>query len=101
MNIIAKSSMKKIIVLAWVIVDGYQDTGRTIMRDGCYRAVLEDAPKARAAVWSSDMARLADGRAHAEAEGYTVYVMDDTDDVLDLARARALKAYRVTATSPR
>ncbi len=71
-------------------MDGARDTGRTVMRDGCYRAVYEACQQARALVWSRDESMWPRGRDWATANGYTATVMDDTDDVLDRARAAVL-----------
>lgn len=64
--------MTKVMVFGWHIRDFFEK-GRVM-----------------AAVWSRDPSRWDEGRAYAENEGYRVFVLDDTSDVLSVARAMVL-----------
>ncbi len=77
----------QVIVITWAVLDGSRATGRSELRDGCWRAVFEIIPLARAVVWSRDLGRLAEAQSYANANGYIVRVLDDTRDVLSVAKA--------------
>jgi hypothetical protein len=79
-----------VFVLAWVENDGFRPTGRHIQRDRNWVEETISCPRAHACVWSRDMDRQADGEALAASEGKTLLLLEDTDDVLSVARATVL-----------
>lgn len=94
--------MKRKLVLAWVDNTGFELTGR--YRDRlCQHRETRAVPEARAGCWSDESPeRLAQLKAHIEREkgdhvwmGY--FILDYTDDILSVARAKALEAARVPA----
>jgi hypothetical protein len=86
----------KTLVLAFVDNTGLRLTGRYLDRY-CQKPESEAVPEARAAIWSDyTKARLAQLKAHIAQEssahvwmGY--FVLADTDDILAVARAKALE----------
>lgn len=85
---------KQLIVLTRVEMDGMEPTGRYVMRDKNWFPECKPARAARAMVFSSCMADIHRASAYASKEGYDVLVMDDTDDVLDRARAMASERWK-------
>ncbi len=83
-------SPRQLVIIAWSSMDGSEPTGQTVWRDGCHRAVFRTCKRASALCWSSDVADLSRAETYAALRGYTVMVLPDTDDVLDVARARAM-----------
>jgi hypothetical protein len=88
--------MSKILIITWVVMDGSEATDQKVLRDGYYRTVYKTIPKARAATWSTDLSQLESGKSYAKTNGYTLRIMDDTDDALEKARQLALKEYKGT-----
>lgn len=76
----------QVAILVWSRMTGTRETGRIIRRDCNYFPEVEACPEVKACVWSRDPSRLTDGIAYAQAEGMSLVIMDDTDDVLKLAR---------------
>lgn len=76
----------QVIVLARMENTGVRETGRLIRRDCNYFPETEACMRPVSLVWSRDMSRLADAKVFARAEGFRVLVLDDTDDVLTVAR---------------
>lgn len=82
--------MKNLIVLARVEMSGVRTTGRMVKRDLNWFQEAVAAPEAKALVYSSDMADLEKARAYAATEGWSCWVMPNTEGVLQKARERAL-----------
>ena len=80
--------MKKIIVIAWVELDGgIRTTGKYIRPDGVnYVEEIERCPKAFACVWSRKMEDLEKAEEYAKKQDRKVLILVDTEDVLDRAR---------------
>ena len=90
--------MSKVLVIAWVENTGVRNTGRLRRIDGYnWGAETEACPEAKACVWSRDLADRPRAEAHAAANGAMVLELEDTDDVLAVARATALKAATTAA----
>ena len=85
---------KQLIVLTRVDMDGIEPTGRHILRDSNWIREHRPAPNPRAMVFSSRMDDIQRAGDFARKEGYDVLVMDDTDDVLDRARAMAIEKWK-------
>lgn len=83
--------MNKVIILAKVTNDGIRFTGKDIRPDGVnWIPETTSCAKPVALVWSRDMSRIDDAHAFAKKEGYSVFIMEDTEDVLNLARNKIL-----------
>lgn len=82
--------MSACIVITWAERDGLEPTGRTVLRDGYHRPEHRAAWKARALVFSRNLSRRPQAEDYAKANGYAVRILDDTDDVLERARALEL-----------
>lgn len=82
--------MRKIVVYAHVLKDGIRETGRVIEQDRNFFPEIECCLIGRACVWSVDPGDLESGRRYAEKEGGQCFLLDDTDDVLEVARRKVL-----------
>ena len=83
--------MKRIMVLT-KITDDFEFSHEEVIPQlpGETRKVFNQIKKAAAAVWSSDEKRFSEGRTYAKDNGWDVWVLDDTHDILEKARALAL-----------
>lgn len=87
----ARRRMKTTIVLARIENTGLRDTGRVEMKNANWFPVFETVPEAKALVYSSNVKELARAKEFAATEGYQVFVLPDTGDVLSVAKAKILK----------
>ena len=93
-----------VIVLARVGMTGSRFTGRQVMVDGNWRAEIERAPEAKAAVWVNDggAKELAKARAFAAQEGYTVLTFPlNEPDPIEAAKAAVMKEFTEPAEPAR
>ena len=80
-------TQNNVIVLARMENTGTRETGRHIRPDGVnWIPETESCTVAKSLVFSSDMSRLPDAYLYGRVEGYTVLVLPDTTDVLQVAR---------------
>lgn len=94
--------MKQKLVLVWVDNSGLELTGRYRDRLG-YHPETRAVPKAYAAVWGDDTpdlrqrleSHVAKEAPNHEWSGF--FVLDFKDDVLSVARARALEAFKAAS----
>ena len=84
-------SNPQVIVLARIQNTGLRKTGRWIRPDGVnYVEDTESCSVAVALVWSRDLDDRVKAEDFAQREGYEVMVLDDTEDVLERAKANLL-----------
>jgi hypothetical protein len=79
--------MKKIMIIGWMDIDGFTETGKFIYRNGNLVPELIPVKKAKACVWSSSEKRFNEGKRYAEKNGYQWMILDDTKDVLNAAKS--------------
>lgn len=87
------------IVIAWVDKSGMRDTGRIERRDGNWFPVWEPCWAAKALVFSRRMDEKQRAKDHAksiDSEFIRVLVLDDTDDILERAKATILSIVQET-----
>lgn len=85
--------MKKIIVLARVEMTGTRPTGNMVKRDLNWYPEVKPAPEAKALVYSSDITELDKAQAFAKQEGWYCWEMPDSNNLLQIARDRALHTF--------
>jgi hypothetical protein len=90
----------RILVLAWTSLTGLRLTGRLIRRDGNDFPEFEPCPEAKACVWSRDLADRPRGEAYAAQEGANLLELEDTPDVLKIARRIVLTADAPAQSAP-
>ncbi len=88
------SDKPMVIVIAWTDMTGSEPTGRTVRRNGYDRPEFVTCAAPHALVWSRDPADRAAGQAYAQANGYHLMVLEDTDEVLDRARDLVMARHR-------
>jgi hypothetical protein len=82
----ARNIQNPVWVLAWVEMDGIKQTGKMVRRDLNWFPETVAAMRGHACVWSRRFSDVARGQEHAKAEGKTFLCLEDTDDVLNIAR---------------
>mgnify|MGYP001588983398 CR=1 FL=1 len=83
---------KTCIILAWANNAGVRYTGRLIRPDGVnYVEETEYCQKGNAVVFSRSMGDLDRANNLARVNGYTVFILPDTDDGLSVARKMILE----------
>lgn len=76
-----------VLVVSWTENTGIEPTGRMVWRDGNQFPEMRACPEAKALVWSRSITDRASGESFARKINGTCRLMDDTDDVLEVARA--------------